>query len=173
MCPHCEVLHNVFPYEAHAWLADHIQTCPSRPREGDPDEVDQWAVRRFLTNTCGYRRTRALPGDVIAQQKAALDRRRSSARSAFDSGAEDLRVKNPGSHELATQRVPDEVVLRANTYARRLHAVDDVIERLEEGTYGICRECQADISIERLEALPEALLCERCAQAFERQIRSA
>lgn len=106
MCPHCEILHNVFPFEAREWLTEHAATCPSRPRDGDPDEVDQWAIRRFLTHTFGYRRTRKLPPDVYNSQLAALEQRLASTDAALEDAAKIVRQKNPDAHELATQRAP-------------------------------------------------------------------
>lgn len=172
MCPHCEKLHNVFPYEARAWFTDHVESCPSRPRDGDPDEVDQWAVRRFLSHTFGFRRTRVLSDEVIARQKDALARRRAGSSLELERVAGELRIKNPNVHELAPQRVQDGLVVQANSCARRLHSIDAATERIKEQTYGICQECQVDIWIERLEALPEAILCERCARRFELRTRT-
>jgi DnaK suppressor protein len=37
------------------------------------------------------------------------------------------------------------------------------VERLAEGTYGLCSNCGAEIPPERLEALPEAVLCISCS----------
>jgi RNA polymerase-binding transcription factor DksA len=39
------------------------------------------------------------------------------------------------------------------------------LKRIEEGSYGICAKCEEPISDARLEAVPYAPLCKRCAQA--------
>jgi DnaK suppressor protein len=39
------------------------------------------------------------------------------------------------------------------------------LRRIEEGTYGICVECEDPISSRRLAALPAAALCIRCQEA--------
>ncbi|MEO0917772.1 MAG: TraR/DksA family transcriptional regulator, partial [Pseudomonadota bacterium] len=39
------------------------------------------------------------------------------------------------------------------------------LQRIENGTYGICQKCEEDISTERLEAVPYAPLCRTCARA--------
>ena len=41
--------------------------------------------------------------------------------------------------------------------------IDDAIERLDAGTYGICASCNAPIPSERLEVRPCAELCVSCA----------
>lgn len=44
-----------------------------------------------------------------------------------------------------------------------LAAVNRALIKLEEGTYGSCDNCSADIPLERLEILPSAVLCIACA----------
>ncbi|MDL4776900.1 MULTISPECIES: TraR/DksA family transcriptional regulator [Thermomonosporaceae] len=46
---------------------------------------------------------------------------------------------------------------------RRLRDLDGAAARLEEGTYGRCAECGAQIGAGRLEARPEASRCIACA----------
>jgi DnaK suppressor protein len=41
--------------------------------------------------------------------------------------------------------------------------IDAALERLARGTFGACVSCEAPIEIERLEAIPEAERCARCA----------
>lgn len=48
-----------------------------------------------------------------------------------------------------------------------LGQIDDALERIEEGTYGICEECQEPIGIERLKALPFTPLCINCKRLQE------
>lgn len=43
-----------------------------------------------------------------------------------------------------------------------LRKIDEAIQRLEEGTYGICSECDETISEARLKALPFATVCRDC-----------
>ena len=56
------------------------------------------------------------------------------------------------------------------TLARRMQAQAKVetlrqaLQKLVEGRYGICEQCGALIDPERLEAVPEATLCIKCAR---------
>jgi RNA polymerase-binding protein DksA len=52
--------------------------------------------------------------------------------------------------------------LRAN-----LRWVDRALTKMELGTYGTCERCGNPIGIERLEALPWAILCIDCKQKGE------
>jgi len=46
-----------------------------------------------------------------------------------------------------------------------LGEVDAALVRLDDGTYGVCERCGSAIGEARLEALPAARLCIRCAAA--------
>jgi RNA polymerase-binding protein DksA len=43
-----------------------------------------------------------------------------------------------------------------------------VLQKLEEGAYGICERCGAAINPERLEIVPLASLCIKCARSDQR-----
>ena len=58
--------------------------------------------------------------------------------------------------------------LAIRTTAERLLAqVHDALERVDDGTYGICESCQKPIDPARLQALPYATLCLRCQKRVE------
>jgi len=48
-----------------------------------------------------------------------------------------------------------------------LRKIDEALLRLDEGTYGICSECDESISEMRLKALPFATLCRDCQEQAE------
>lgn len=48
------------------------------------------------------------------------------------------------------------------TLEKKLQEVIDALERIEKGTYGICENCNQEISIERLRANPSAKTCIKC-----------
>lgn len=45
--------------------------------------------------------------------------------------------------------------------------VSHALERIEDGTYGVCKQCHKNIDPDRLEALPETGLCIDCQQELE------
>ena len=51
-----------------------------------------------------------------------------------------------------------------------LDAIGAALERIEEGTYGLCRACGGPIGAERLEAVPYATLCIDDQRALERSL---
>jgi DnaK suppressor protein len=50
---------------------------------------------------------------------------------------------------------------------RERQLIDDALDSLEEGTYGVCAECGNEISEKRLQALPFARLCVECKSKRE------
>jgi RNA polymerase-binding transcription factor DksA len=50
-----------------------------------------------------------------------------------------------------------------------LAQIDSALERMNEGTYGICLRCGQKISEERLEAFPYVAYCIVCQSAIERE----
>ena len=51
-----------------------------------------------------------------------------------------------------------------------LETVDQAMERLEKGTFGLCTRCEKPIGTERLEALPWTPYCIECASDLEMRI---
>ncbi len=46
---------------------------------------------------------------------------------------------------------------------KELAQVQRALRHIQDSTYGICEQCNGEISKERLEALPQATLCVACA----------
>lgn|SRR5690348_12223433 len=61
----------------------------------------------------------------------------------------------------------DLAVIRFDGNARLLRDVRDALERLEDGTYGFCEECEEPIQPRRLDAVPWARLCLNCQSSAE------
>lgn len=45
----------------------------------------------------------------------------------------------------------------------RLHQIDEALQSMDEGTYGVCADCGEDINPARLEARPLSIRCVDCA----------
>jgi DnaK suppressor protein len=71
--------------------------------------------------------------------------------------------------DTATETVDREIdYTLEETDGRLLAAIDTALARIENGTYGICVNCGAQIAPERLEAMPWATLCIDCKRKEER-----
>lgn len=62
-----------------------------------------------------------------------------------------------------------QVLLSLNENERmRLQEVDESLDRIESGTYGICEECGEAIGLKRLEVRPVAKHCVSCKTKLEK-----
>lgn len=69
----------------------------------------------------------------------------------------------------ATTIYNKQLLLSLNENERiRLQEVDEALDRIENGTYGICEECGGPISIKRLEVRPVAKYCVPCLTKLEK-----
>jgi DnaK suppressor protein len=91
---------------------------------------------------------------LLAQHRA--DQIRSREESVADT--EDLSTQNSNTHQqLSILEVRNQMRLQ----------LDAALQRLEEGGYGLCEDCQKPISEERLKALPFARRCIDCQRHAE------
>lgn len=65
--------------------------------------------------------------------------------------------------DAGTQTFEQELAVGLENHRRGLlREIEDALERFEDGTYGICDNCNEEIEPARLEALPWAKTCLRC-----------
>ena len=53
----------------------------------------------------------------------------------------------------------------------RANRLAEALERLRDGEYGVCQECDEAIAPARLKAMPEVMTCVRCQDRLERMTR--
>ncbi len=71
--------------------------------------------------------------------------------------------KNPDFEERSVERESDEVMeLQVKNSYDEILAIDSALGRIKNNTFGRCLSCQKEISQERLEAVPHALVCRNC-----------
>jgi RNA polymerase-binding transcription factor DksA len=70
--------------------------------------------------------------------------------------------------DLGTENFEEEIALdHLENQDRILVEINDALARIEAGTFGRCENCHRPISRERLNALPYARYCIRCARLLE------
>lgn len=52
-----------------------------------------------------------------------------------------------------------------------LNRIDEALRKIQDGSYGICENCQKPISMKRLKAVPYAMLCIKCKEDEEKKPR--
>lgn len=56
----------------------------------------------------------------------------------------------------------------ASNERKRLYELDDALRRIEDGTFGICEDCQKPIAKTRMKAVLQARFCVKCQEKQEK-----
>ena len=104
----------------------------------------------IATATLESLRQRLLQEQATLRDQITAARR--SARADDDSPSDD------GAHAYEQDRA----VSLATAARTALEDVERALSKFEEGTYGTCDGCGEDIPLERLQILPQAILCVTC-----------
>jgi DnaK suppressor protein len=110
-------------------------------------------------------------GTLETLHKRLLGARR-EALTDLGIAADDLRWIEENREIELEERAQDEaasdVIARREEHDfRRIRAIQDALDRIADGTYGVCASCEEQIAVARLLALPEASLCAECASEAE------
>jgi len=104
--------------------------------------------------------------------RAMLEDRRNEIQSKLRSLRETLPAELSEVKDEEEQSVSDFVQdvdfalmeMKSATLAK----IDEALLRLQQGTYGVCEECDEPLSEARLRAIPFAILCRECQEDVER-----
>ncbi len=110
---------------------------------------------------------------ALIGQKAELQDQLQTEAQAFSSSeseiASDIRSdENPAEAGTATFEREKHLSI-ANNVQDLLDKSSKALDKIAQGSYGICEVCSKPISPERLKALPHALMCIECKKAEERR----
>jgi DnaK suppressor protein len=71
--------------------------------------------------------------------------------------------------DIASNLVDDEIVMSiAQGEAREIEEIDNALNQIKKGKYGVCENCGRKINKQRLMAIPFVSLCLKCKEAEER-----
>ena len=111
--------------------------------------------------------------DALLNLRAILVKRRDALRSALAgdlSLLRELRSESPGDLiDAAYDSTQDEISSQlAEVESRELANIENALERMKAGKYGLCEVCSGRIPMARLDALPYATMCISCQRELER-----
>lgn len=87
-------------------------------------------------------------------------------------GREGYQEEGRDTYDLASEERDREINLILGDRERgKLQAIQEALERVDGGEYGICEMCEGEIAEGRLEALPFARVCVSCAQEREKEAK--
>lgn len=102
--------------------------------------------------------------EILEAKRAevAQELRRKRSQMALEPGGDMLdRLRSLAEREFAVRTV--------NRLSVLLDQVDAALDRLREGTFGICQNCGRQVSPRRLAALPWTALCIECQEDADRR----
>ncbi len=94
---------------------------------------------------------------------AEIQSRNEQAASLGDAGVPDI-----GDMSL-TANLRDFLHLLSDAKRDELLRVDEALDKIKDGRYGMCEECEEPIPIERLEVRPFTRYCVACKEQIERE----
>jgi DnaK suppressor protein len=111
--------------------------------------------------------------DSLKRMKLILVKRRDTLRKALAGDLSLLKELSRQSSgdvvDFALDSAHDEISSQlAEVESRELANIENALERLREGKYGLCEACNDAIPMARLNALPYATLCIKCQREMER-----
>ncbi len=103
-----------------------------------------------------------------------LQDRRRETQGAVQGRLHDVRTGEPtkvlDAGEYSEADIQDDIELALiQMRAETLVHIDEALARLDAGEYGLCAECEAEISERRLRALPFAVRCTACEDRHEQR----
>ncbi len=126
-----------------------------KAKSKEPEESEEQRKERLKKLLIGKRQ------EIIREAKNEIGKfirgdNRQLAETALDDGdwsvvdlAEDLNLQKLTVHK------------------QTLNKIDEALRKLNEGTYGICEDCDSEISEERLKIIPFAIYCVDCMEKRE------
>ncbi len=78
-------------------------------------------------------------------------------------GREASKDEGMDTYDLASEARDREITFILTDRDRgKLQAIEDALERIDEGSYGVCESCEAEVAEGRLQAMPFTRLCVQC-----------
>src|ERR1700691_882702 len=97
--------------------------------------------------------------DAILSMRKILVKRRAALRPAL-AGDLGYAAFDSAQDEISSQL--------AEVESRELASIENALERMRQGQFGVCEGCSCTIPMARLNALPSATLCIECQREAER-----
>ena len=142
------------PYKPKAKKSKLEKPRPEKPKPDKlrPEKLDKKTVEHFRTVL--FKERERIIGDVKQMDE--------SSKEMGTDGIQDI------GDEAATI-YNKQILLTLNENERmRLRELDEALDRIEGGTYGVCEECGEPVGLKRLEVRPVAKYCVPCLTKLEK-----
>ncbi|NTV49824.1 MAG: hypothetical protein HGB32_15600 [Geobacteraceae bacterium] len=92
-------------------------------------------------------------------------------RKSVKNGTEAVAAIEPGGDiydQASSERDRELGLILGDREREKIHSIDESLLRIDEGEYGICEECDEDIPLGRLKAMPFTRHCVKCKSDLEK-----
>lgn len=103
---------------------------------------------------------------LLAMKKELIETLNSRYNEAIDLGSDGIQDMADEAYNLYNKNI---MLGKVETDALKLQLVDQALQRIENDTYGVCIECEDEISTRRLEYVPFARYCTECKSELEKK----
>lgn len=106
--------------------------------------------------------------DILLQMKE--DTLREITKS-LKNGANTALIGEPSGDiydQASSERDRELGLLLGDREREKVHAIDEALLRIDENEYGVCEECEEEIPMGRLKAMPFARHCVKCKSDLEK-----
>lgn len=94
--------------------------------------------------------------------------RRMVARSDEDGREADREITQDPADRAANSYTKEFLFHQSDDNRRILQLVQDALHRADDGSYGLCVECEQEVQVKRLDAVPWARHCIECQEKQEK-----
>jgi DnaK suppressor protein len=92
-------------------------------------------------------------------------------RKSVKNGTEAVAAIEPGGDiydQASSERDRELGLLLGDREREKIHSIEEALMRIDDGEYGICEECDEDIPLGRLKAMPFTRHCVKCKSDLEK-----
>lgn len=102
--------------------------------------------------------------ELLARKKELEQELDKLAKEKFDDG----QIQDPGDQALSSTMELLKTSLQDAEFAE-YQRIELALQKIQDGTYGVCIDCGEEIAEKRLKSYPNAARCLLCQEAFEDQ----
>jgi RNA polymerase-binding transcription factor DksA len=138
-------------------VAENRQVKPlPETKRYSPEEIDKFKDNLLLLRT-------RLSGNVSAIAEAALMKNRMEGDGDHSSSPTHMADVSSDNFE------QENSLNLVHNEVGRIHLIDEALERVKDGTYGVCEGCGCLIPKPRLNYIPYALMCVKCTEKADKK----
>jgi len=101
---------------------------------------------------------------LLEEKQRLLNNSKNALKNELALSPDDL----PDETDLAANEVNQNLIFRLRDRERQLLSkIDEAMQRMDEGTFGLCEICEENIETKRLDVRPVSTLCVACKEKQE------